>query len=556
MTGWRDWLDRRTGYRQLARHLLDEPIPGGARWAYVFGSGLLSLFLLQAATGLVLAFCYSPSTREAWGSVYHVTHELRLGWFVRGLHHWGASAMLLVLLAHLLQVVLFGAYRAPRELGWWTGLFLLFVVLGFAFTGYLLPWDQHGYWAAREVSGVAATLPGPGRWLAPLLETGDEVGNRTLLRAFGVHVFVLPILLGLVAVAHVALFRRNGVTPSPATTREARSVREPFWPRQAAYDLAFAALLIAAVAAFTWWRHGAPLEAPGDGVVTDYPARPAWYFRWLFELRRSLPAAHEAIGVVVVTSAGTALLALLPVLDRAPSAALRARWRSIGMVLALVGGVATLTARSLLRDAADPDHQRARAAARRAAARAFVLAADGIPPGGASELYLNDPRERGHRLFDAHCAVCHTLDGSGGEAPDLGGYLSRAWVRGVVADPTTPAYFGGTDVTGMEPTDATPAELDLLADYVLSLGGATPAPAGGADLFEEKGCATCHARAGEEPLSGPSLGGYGSPAWIAGVVRTPDAPTYYGESSRMPGFDRKLTNEELDDLIEFLVARK
>ena len=139
-----DWLDHRTGYRDLMREALDEPIPGGARWRYVWGSTLVFTFGLQVLTGFMLWFAYSPSTRTAWESVYFIQNEMHFGAFIRGLHHFTAQAMVVLLVFHLIQVVIDGAYKAPREVNFWLGLVLMQIVLALGLTGYLLPWDQKG----------------------------------------------------------------------------------------------------------------------------------------------------------------------------------------------------------------------------------------------------------------------------------------------------------------------------------------------------------------------------------------------------------------------------
>src|SRR5690606_22842817 len=143
----------------LARDVADEPIPGGPSFAYVFGSVLAFCLVLQAVTGVVLALYYSPSATDAWASVAYVEDQVSMGWFVRGLHHHGASAMVIVAGLHVVQVALFGAYKRPRELTWWVGIALLGLVLAFALTGYLLPWDQTGYWATQVATGIAGLAP-------------------------------------------------------------------------------------------------------------------------------------------------------------------------------------------------------------------------------------------------------------------------------------------------------------------------------------------------------------------------------------------------------------
>src|SRR5262249_22497287 len=150
-----NWLDERIGHRHLMHEMLDEPVVGGARWAYVFGSALTITFSVQAITGLLLMTTYSPSAQTAWASVHYITYRLAGGWIIRGLHHFGSQAMIVLLGCHLLQVAVFGAYKKPREMNWWLGLALMAVTLGFGLTGYLLPWDQKGYWATQVATNIA-----------------------------------------------------------------------------------------------------------------------------------------------------------------------------------------------------------------------------------------------------------------------------------------------------------------------------------------------------------------------------------------------------------------
>ena len=190
-----DFLDERVGHRKLLAHALEEPIQGGARWAHVFGSALLGSFLVQAVTGVALMTSYAPSEQTAWASVHYITFTQSGGWLLRGLHHFGAQAMVIVLAMHLLQVALFGAYKKPREVNWWLGLGLLALTLGFALTGYLLPWDQKGYWATRVATNIAGTVPVVGDATQKLMQGGAEYGSLTPTRFYALHVAVLPALL-------------------------------------------------------------------------------------------------------------------------------------------------------------------------------------------------------------------------------------------------------------------------------------------------------------------------------------------------------------------------
>jgi quinol-cytochrome oxidoreductase complex cytochrome b subunit/cytochrome c2 len=552
-----DWLDERTGYRALVRRTLDEPVHGGARWAYVFGSALAFLLAVQIVTGVTLAMFYSPASREAWGSVQYFTHEVRLGWFVRGIHHWSSSAMLILLAVHIGQVFVFRAYKRPREVTWWSGCLLMLIIVGFSLTGYLLPWDQKGYWAARVATSMLGALPGVGGFLQRVAQGGNDFGNLTLTRFFGIHVFLLPGAVLVLLAIHLVLFRRHGVTPHWGRSEEELSAeREPFWPRQVAFDLAFSALVVGALIGWTILKRGAPLDAPAD-PSSSYLARPEWYFLWLFQLLKTLPGRWEGVGILGVALFGVAFVALVPVLDRARTSHPRDRFWLFAVVAGVVAGMAALTASAAIEDARDPGVAMQKQAAEREARRAFELARLGIPPGGTADLYLNDPIEHGKRLFILHCAACHKAEGKGGDgAPDLTGFGTTGWVQGLLINPRQPRYFGRTKLSSMEPVDATGAEIDTLAAYVIALGGSGPEDPGGAALFDEKGCSNCHARGKEEPLSGPTLGGYASKPWLRGMLLAPGSAPFYGADNEMPSFGGKLTDTELERLATYLLFEK
>jgi quinol-cytochrome oxidoreductase complex cytochrome b subunit/mono/diheme cytochrome c family protein len=370
-----NWLDNRLGYRHFLKLLLLEEIPGGARWRYVWGSTLLFVFLLQAFTGVLLMTAYSPGSSTAWGSVYFIQYEMDFGWFIRGLHHFGSQAMIVLLGVHLLQVVLAGAQLPPRELNWWLGLGLLGCVLGLGLTGYLLPWDQKGFWATQVATNILGNVPGIGPFLQRLAVGGPSYGHHTLTRFFTLHVAVLPGLLVLLAVLHLVVFRRHGVT-APAEARQQPSGW--FWPDQAFRDL-LACLAVFAVLVFlvlqvhghplppvgeaadaennSWyarWAHagregrGANLDAPAD-PERQYPARPEWYFLFLFQLLKYFPGEWEVVGTVFLPLGVGLLLALLPLLGYG-------RCRPVGrvvgvlVVVGLLAGIASLTLLALADD--------------------------------------------------------------------------------------------------------------------------------------------------------------------------------------------------------------
>ena len=240
-----DWLDGRTGYRKIAHEALYENVPGGARWRYVWGSTLTFTLAVQFITGIFLWMAYNPSSQTAWESVYYIQYEMTGGWLLRGIHHFTAQAMNILLVLHLMQVIIDGAYKAPREVNFWFGVGLLLLVLGLSLTGYLLPWDQKGYWATKVATNIMAITPVIGPALQKIVIGGADYGHHTLSRFFALHAGVLPGLIVLLVVVHIYLFRRHGLTArQPLRRRDA-----PFWPDQVLKD-AVACLAVLAVVLF------------------------------------------------------------------------------------------------------------------------------------------------------------------------------------------------------------------------------------------------------------------------------------------------------------------
>ena len=222
MNAFLSWLDDRTGYRSLVREALYERVPGGARWRYVWGSTLVTTFFVQMVTGFFLWAAYSANARGAWESVFYIQHEMQGGWLLRGIHHFTAQAMVVLLVLHLMQVVIDGAYRAPREVNFWIGLILMQVVLGLSLTGYLLPWDQKGFWATKVATNIMGITPVIGPDLQKLVVGGTDYGHHTLTRFFAIHAGLLPALLIGLLVVHIYVFRRHGLTAHrPDAARDA-----------------------------------------------------------------------------------------------------------------------------------------------------------------------------------------------------------------------------------------------------------------------------------------------------------------------------------------------
>ncbi|HEX2570868.1 MAG TPA: cytochrome b N-terminal domain-containing protein [Polyangia bacterium] len=553
-----DWLDERTAYRALLEHALAEPVSGGARWAYVFGSVLAFLLGLQALTGILLATYYSPSTTDAWAAVAYIEDQVTLGWLIRGLHSAGASAMVIVLGLHILQTAIWGAYRRPRELTWIVGVMMLGLVLGFALTGYLLPWDQKGYWATQVATGLVGAMPLVGPSLQALLQGGSGYGNLTLTRFFTLHVFVLPGSLVLLTVIHVALMRKNGVTPSwRLSEAELKRRSQPFWPEQLTRDLVAMGVVLGLMMAYVMARHGAELEAPAD-PTSAYDARPEWYFLPLFELLKLFPGAAEVPAALGAPLLVFATLLALPFLDKKPERSPLKRLPYVGAVLAIFVGAMGLGVRASVKDARSESYQAQRERSHKEALRARELAKLGVPPVGGVTVFENDPDFVARKLFAAQCAGCHQLGGAGElQAPALDGWAGREYIAGLLRNAEDDRFFGKTPIRGMKPVTGTPEELRSLVEYVYSLGGAGDVDAklrdAGVKLFEDRDCSQCHEVDGTSAwLGGPNLGGWGSEERLREFLKDPGDPRFFHKKNKMPRFGDKLSESEIASLARLL----
>ncbi|MGB1655972.1 MAG: cytochrome b N-terminal domain-containing protein [Longimicrobiales bacterium] len=580
-----DWLDDRTGYRALLRGALYERIPGGARWRYIWGSTLVFAMVVQLITGLVLWSAYSANAQGAWESVWFIQNQMMGGWLLRGIHHYMAQVTIVLLVLHLMQVLIDGAYRAPREVNFWFGLILLQLVLALSLTGYLLPWDQKGYWATKVATSIASMTPVVGPSLQQLLVGGTEYGHHTLTRFFVLHAGVLPAGVALLIVGHIYLFRRHGVTvPKDAADKPDGY----FWPEQVLKDSVASLIVMATVLGLVLWSGGAHLGAPADPTEPYAAARPDWYFLFLFQWLKYFPAGWEVVGAQVIPGLVLALVAAMPIIGG---------WKyghrfNLGVGAALLAGVVMLTWLARAEDAADPAFAEAKAEADAMADRAAELAstAPGIPAAGGLAMLRADPLTQGPKIFEANCAQCHRFnghDGLGGQpsepasASDLAGFGSREWLAGLL-DPDRVAsdeYFGATahvrgrmvryvqrGVAGFTPDvqdDLEKVIMAVSAEAALP-GQAEQDAAQQAEIVEgraliaseEINCVRCHTfREMTEGDVGPVLTGWGSRAWMLGMLHDPTDELYYGEDNdRMPSFgvDESLTPAEMGLVVDWL----
>jgi quinol-cytochrome oxidoreductase complex cytochrome b subunit len=343
---WRvwDWLDGRYELTSLSAALLHVEIPRSAR-TYYLGGITLFFFMVQAITGTLLALYYQPTPDTAYNSILYIMNQVSFGWLIRSIHAWSANLMILFCVFHLLRIFFQGVYKAPREITWAVGVFLLVVTLGFGFTGYLLPWDERAFWATTVGSQIAGAVPLVGDQLLTFLRGGAEVTARTLSRFFGVHVLVLPAtLLGLLAL-HLAAVHQQGladrsrgsVAAQPAPTPQPGEEKKklvPFFPNYILDEViawyAMLAILIVLASLFP-----AGLEAPADPLHTPEHTKPEWYFLFLYQGLKVVP---RILGVTAPLI-GVLVLLLLPLIDRNPAFAARKRPIALALGVASVLGI-------------------------------------------------------------------------------------------------------------------------------------------------------------------------------------------------------------------------
>lgn len=337
----RDWLDLRLGWWGFVRKNLDEPMPPGVGWWQTLGNLLLTLILFQFVTGVALAMYYSPGTVSAYESVKNINIT---GSLVRGLHVWGSTAIVIATVLHILRVFFWGSYKKPRELTWLFGVAIFNLILGFSFTGYLLPWDQKAYWATVVGTRIAATVPIAGQGLMELIRGGPEVGALTLSRFYAIHVMVLPFLLIVFVGLHLYLVRRHHIA-GPVIPQKGRPTK--FYPNQLFKD-AVVVLFGMGIVFYLAVAFPPGLEAIADPTGTDFSPRPEWYFLGLYELLKIMPAGWEVVATVIVPGLVSVGMMLLPWLDRSPSRHPAARQWIIVAGTAIILMIALMTLKGIL----------------------------------------------------------------------------------------------------------------------------------------------------------------------------------------------------------------
>lgn len=450
---WR-WFDDRTGTSEFAIPLAKHLVPPDARWLYVFGSATLFAFILQVITGVALALMYQPTSEAAYESLKYITNQAPLGDFLRGIHYWGASAMILLVGIHMIRVYLMAAFKYPREMSWISGLVLLGLTLGMGFTGQLLRWDSNGVWSAIVGAEQAGRIPFIGKLLAHFLLAGETLGGATLSRFFAIHVFLIPALMFGLLGLHLYLVIRNGISEPPAAGRlvDPRSYRGwyqsmlkekgvPFWPNAAWRDLAFGLIVVLGILLLAVVVGPPLIGAPPDPANIHSNPRPDWYFLWIFALFALMPRQIESYAIAFGPIVAGAVLLLLPfVFGKGERSPLRRPW-SIAIVLFIVMMVGILWYEGV-KSPWSPDFN----------ARPLTAQVVG---------QVSPQAESGAKLYyDKGCIFCHNIAGDGGRRgpnlTDVGGRLTTDQMTIKIAN-------GGGNMPAFGPSLSAQELSDLIA---------------------------------------------------------------------------------------------
>lgn len=413
-----DWLDERTGIKQITADALDEPIRGGARFAYVFGSVLLFIFGIQVATGIFLTMYYVPSADHAHASVAYIQKAVPGGWLLRGLHHHGASLMVVMAVVHLAQAYLYGAYKNKRELLWGAGVVMLLIVLAFSFTGYLLPWDQAAFFGTKVGASIAGEIPVVGPVQQKIMLGGNDLTTVTLSRFFMTHVFLLPLGLAALVGLHLYLFRRS--TPAGPYHEKDNHKYDRFYPKQVFKD---SLAILVCFLLLVWMAEAMPAElGPQADPTSDYLARPPWYFMPLFQLLKYFPGASAIIPIAVLPAVLFIALFLLPFFDRSPVRNPFKRPLATALLAFVLGGSVGLIFLARYQDRNNPEFAEKLKKQEEEMKEYFAKPFEPQIIGGASAAAKVTPPPA---AYLDNCAACHGDNGEGGAFPALAGVAGK-----------------------------------------------------------------------------------------------------------------------------------
>jgi ubiquinol-cytochrome c reductase cytochrome b subunit len=419
-----DAFEERTGLIKFFRDVMDHPVPPGTGWWYVFGSAVLVCFIMQVVTGIALATRYVASSGSAYQVLNYITYKAVLGNFLRGMHFFGASAMILLVGVHMIQVFLMGCYKYPREFNWVSGVMLLFATISMGFTGQLLRWDQTAVWATVLAAEMLGRTPFIGTYLARFLLGGKTLGGATLSRFFAFHVFFLPATIFALVGFHLYLVLHDGISAppvpgekvNPKTYRadyekllEERGV--PFWPDVAWRDVVVAFGVVATIMGLAYFVGPPGLGQPPNPSLLANDPSPDWYMLWYYAVLALLPRGMESVFMIAAPLSAVVFLLLVPVLwnkgERHPS---RRPWAVAAVLMIVLSIVAFWIEGSIAPWSPKFDAQPLSAA---------LVGTTSLPIVTGAQLF-----------HDKGCEFCHTVDGQGGmRGPDLTDVAHRLTVN-------------------------------------------------------------------------------------------------------------------------------
>jgi len=446
----RSFLSDRFGWPEYLKPFMEKPLPADLNWTVTLGSVLALLFVIEAATGMFLAMYYNPSPDHAYQSIQFIMGEVLLGRILRGIHHWGAGAMVIIVFTHMSASFFYGAFKPPREFTWIIGGCLLLLILGFGFTGYLLPWDQKAYWATVVGTNIPRDIPIIGNWVARVLLAGDAVSGLTLTRFYAIHTLLLPAFTALCIGAHIYMVRIHGISEHGETDqtpqKPAADTTYHFFPEHLSRASMVFAAIFCMILTLTLFAE-IPSEDIAGTIDPDYLPRPEWYYMWLFQLLTFFSGRTEIIGSLLIPMGGVLLLFSLPFISRSPVRMPANRPVATALGVAFLVGVVYL---------------------------GIMGMANSKPYGHiirVPDRKLSQMETAGLEIFvDRECAYCHHILGSGGrrEGPDLSNTVakdrSRDWLKKFIKDPQAVSPW-----SIMPKYDLTTIELEKLADFILAL---------------------------------------------------------------------------------------
>jgi ubiquinol-cytochrome c reductase cytochrome b subunit len=506
------WIERRWPVTPVVRAVLVEDIPGGGKFWYTTGSTVLFVFILQAVTGVCELFFYVPTVDHAYISLSFLRMSVPFGWLIHNLHYWGATAMVVLVLLHVTQNYVWGAYKDPRQLTWILGVVLLLLTLAMMFTGSPLPWDEKGYWAVEVGTGIAGMTPVAGDFIKRVLQGGETMGQPTLSRFFILHVAILSGLLATVILVHLVAFRRGGSTGPWSEAKRQRT--GPFWPDQLLMDLVVACVVFVALVALAAFLPPAytGLADPTDAM---FRPKPEWPFLFLYQALKLFSGPAEVAAALGLPLLLVLLMLAWPFIDRRPDRDPARRPGAMAVYVLIFGIVIAL---SVLGGMSKPGMS--------------PTPSPGAPPAAAAKAPggpTGQPEAvNGAGLFKRlGCSACHSINGVGGKVgPDLAGERAKGRTPGWLEDQfRDPRSHDPATVMPAFP-QLTPEEAAALAEYLLGLsekspGPDEPAPPGrngspaeslavqlvgnarhGALIFADR-CASCHGPQGRGGVANP-----------------------------------------------------